>query len=163
MLVAGAQSHVFIPKLIHWTALATFAYISCATLRRKSTARSATRAVVPRRFRNFACTLREVEYIWLSQKSCSSFPSQTDLARLLLNSVCSLTNPTPLLHPYIVIPPFTIRRIHMAVLKIIPSRAVHVSRTSFPCARAGLGTHMDGLTASMNPAGQHQFIQNRTS
>ena len=46
----------------------------------------------------------------------------------------------------------------MAVLKIIPSRAVHVSRTSFPCARAGLGTHMDGLTASMNPAGQRSAL-----
>jgi hypothetical protein len=30
MLVAGAQLHVFIPKLIRSTALATFAYISCA-------------------------------------------------------------------------------------------------------------------------------------
>jgi hypothetical protein len=51
---------------------------------------------------------------------------------------------------------FTIRRIHIAVLKIIPFRAVHILRTSFPCARAGLGMHMDGLIASMpvNPAGQ---------
>jgi hypothetical protein len=58
-------------------------------------ASDATRAVVLRHLRNFACTLREVEYISLSQKtlhSTSSFPSQTDVARLLLNSIFSLTN-----------------------------------------------------------------------
>jgi hypothetical protein len=88
MLVAGAYLHVFIPKLIAFPHCDPTAFPArrpqpllltnpAPALRRKSTA---TRAVVPRHLRNFACTLREVEYIWLSQKNVA------------FNFVFSLTN-----------------------------------------------------------------------
>jgi hypothetical protein len=71
--VPPLRSHCFYRS----TASATFAYKSCARRLRRRLNRNSV--VVLRHLRNIVCTLREVEYIWLSQKtlqSTSSFPSQ---------------------------------------------------------------------------------------